>query len=131
MSKKLKKLFSSIINIDNDNNNNDDEYNLITNIDDLIKGSHLRFKISSKILFSGFYISNQKSLVRDYNIIIVKIDGKIKEIPFYKHKIYQRDIRYIKKKSAFDNKQIRDKYLKNVSVYLNKNKINEEDKLIY
>jgi len=130
MSNKLKKLFNTIINNDNENNeiNHDDEYILIIDIDELIKGSHIRIKIASKILYTGFYVMSKKSLIRDQNTIIIKTDRYYKEIPFYKHKVYQRDLRNIKKKSVFENNEIRDDYLKNISRYIKKN--NEEDKLI-
>ena len=130
MSNKLKKLFNSIINNDNENNdiNQDEEYKLITDIDDLIKGSHIRIKIASKILYTGFYVMSKKSLIRDQNTIIIKTDRYYKEISFYKNKVYQRDLRNIKKKSVFENKEMRDNYLKNIKRYIKKD--NEEDKVI-
>ena len=137
MSHKLKKLFNSIINdnINNNsdsenNNNNNDDYKLILNMDDLIKGSHIRFKISSKTIYSGFFIMCKKSLIRDYNMIVVKMsniennittkkDYNTLEIPFYKYKVYQKDLQNIKKKSVFKNKEIRNQYLNNLSKYIN------------
>ena len=138
MSHKLKKLFNSIINNNSDNSDSDnskndnDDYKLIINMDDLIKGSHIRFKISSKTIYSGFFIMHKKSLIRDYNMIVVRMsniqneittknDYKTLEVPFYKYKVYQKDLQNIKKKSVFKNKEIRNQYLNNLSKYLNKN----------
>lgn len=137
MSFKLKKLFNNIINdnnsdnSDNENNNDNEDYKLINNMDDLIKGSHIRFKIASKTMYSGFFIMCKKSLIRDYNMIVIRMSNiqneitkkeyRILEVPFYKYKVYQKDLQNIKKKSVFKNKEIRNQYLNNLSKYLNKN----------
>ena len=121
MTHNLKKLFDSIIDINNEeNNDNDNDYKLINNMDDLIKGSHIRFKISSKTRYSGFFVMYKKSLVRDYNMVIIKINKDKIEIPFYKYKVYQKDLHNMKKKSVFASKDIREKYLNNLSKYLNR-----------
>jgi hypothetical protein len=134
MSLKLKKLFNSIINNETSNTNHDDEYILITNMEDLIKGAHIRIKIASKVLCTGFFIMSKPSLIRDNNMIIIKTDKLYKEIPFYKNKVYQRDLNKYKNQSIFDNKQIRDNYLNNIKKYLNNKNVTDniiEDKNLY
>jgi len=125
MSNKLKKLFNTIINKDNEEEKDyDEDYKLIENMEDLIIGSYIKYKIASKILYSGFLIMYKKSMIRDQNMIILKTKNNNIEIPFYKYKVYQKDFKNIKKKSIFENKEMRNKYLRNISVYLNKNNNN-------
>jgi len=125
----MSKLF---INIANNLIKNNDElynYNLINIIDKLIIGSHIKYCIASKIRCGGFLLLIKKSIIRDNNILILKTNNGILELPFYNYKIYQKTKN--KSKSIFESKEIRDKYLNNVSKYLNNsNNLTEDNKMI-
>ncbi len=126
----MSKLFN---NIANHLIKNDDElynYHLIDSIDKLIIGSHIKYSIASKIRSGGFLLSIKKSIIKDYNLLVLKNSNGIFDLPFYKFNIYQKPKK--KTKSIFESKEIRDKYLNNVSKYLNKNNkiLTEDNKMI-